>query len=386
MKKIFKALNILIKAKFVLQKPKEKKIIIFDKNSEIHLAPFFNKEEYTVLHTRYEILNLYILISLFFKFKKFNLKNYISENINLIKPKFIFTFIDNNISFYELKKIHKEIKFIAIQNGTRFITGDILETLIKEKKNYIVDYYFTFNQSYSKMMEKYLKGNYVTIGSMKNNLFEISKKYQKGSLCYISRMSDVFLHYSETLDVNKIKSHYKHWEVELLNYTISLIKNINLYCNSKNIKLNILGSSPNSMLEKNLFKNLIPENSFNFFPKKEVYDSYRKIDQFEVLINPMSTFGYEAIAREKKVSFFSGDFIEGSSFIWPLSNNKKGNFFSNSNKIQEVTRILDYLLELDDNKWIDEIIPYKEKLFSYDRDNSKFKNFLTVNGITNKKQ
>ena len=59
MKKIFKALNILIKAKFVLQKPKEKKIIIFDKNSEIHLAPFFNKEEYTVLHTRYEILNLY---------------------------------------------------------------------------------------------------------------------------------------------------------------------------------------------------------------------------------------------------------------------------------------------------------------------------------------
>ena len=88
----------------------------------------------------------------------------------------------------------------------------------------------------------------------------------------------------------------------------------------------------------------------------------------------------------KKVSFFSGDFIEGSSFIWPLSNNKKGNFFSNSNKIQEVTRILDYLLELDDNKWIDEIIPYKEKLFSYDRDNSKFKNFLTVNGITNKKQ
>ena len=55
-----------------------------------------------------------------------------------------------------------------------------------------------------------------------------------------------------------------------------------------------------------------------------MYDSYKNIDKYEVLINPMSTFGYEALAREK--GFVFSDFINGSSFIWPLSDSKKGNF------------------------------------------------------------
>ena len=90
----------------------------------------------------------------------------------------------------------------------------------------------------------------------------------------------------------------------------------------------------------------------------------------------MSTFGYEAISRDKKVGFFSGDFIEGSSFLWPTSNQKKGNFFSNSYSLEEVERVLDYLLKIDHKNWLEEISPYNQKLFFYDKNNSKLKKFL----------
>ena len=55
--------------------------------------------------------------------------------------------VDNNIFFYELKKCFKDIIFISIQNGIRFVTGDILEILQKNKINekYLVDYYLIYN-------------------------------------------------------------------------------------------------------------------------------------------------------------------------------------------------------------------------------------------------
>ena len=68
-------------------------------------------------------------------------------------------------------------------------------------------------------------------------------------------------------------------------------------------KLNILGSSPNFKQENILFDHLIGSKNYNFYPKKDTYDSYKTTEKFEVLINPMSTFGYEAIAREKRCVF-----------------------------------------------------------------------------------
>ncbi len=383
-KKILKILRILIKARLTLKKPVKKKIIIFDKQSEIYISELFDKHEYVTLDTSYKEINIFILLKLILKFKKINYINYFHELIKNIKPEYIFTFIDNNLSFYKLKQKLKHIKFVSIQNGTRFITGDILEKLEKENKTYFVDHYFTFNECYAKTVGKYIRGNYKVIGSLKNNFFKIEKKYQKNSICYISRMSDIFLKYSSKVDIETIKKEHKEWEINLVNFVIDLLKNLDKYCQNKKLKLNILGSSKNYEIENNFFKNIFNHNSFNFIPKKNLYDSYKNIDKFEILINPMSTFGYEAISREKKVCFFSGDFIKGSSFIWPLNLEKKGNFFSNSNSFEEIKRVIDYLLKLDDKSWSKEISKYHKKLFFYDQNNLVIKKFLTDKGLTSK--
>ena len=173
--KNFKNFN---KSKIYFKKP-VKKIIIFDKQSEIYISELFDKHEYVTLDTSYKEINIFILLKLFLKFKKINYINYFHELIKNIKPEYIFTFIDNNLSFYKLKQKLKHIKFVSIQNGTRFITGDILEKLEKENKTYFVDHYFTFNECYAKTVGKYIRGNYKVIGSLKNNFFKIEKKIKK---------------------------------------------------------------------------------------------------------------------------------------------------------------------------------------------------------------
>lgn len=387
MKKIFKIFDILKRAQFILTKPQRKKIVIFDSRSEIYISDFFEKDEYSTLDTSYKVINIYIIFKLIFSLKKINYVNYFSMLIKLINPKFVFTFVDNNLSFYKIKKNFNQIKFISIQNGTRFITGDILEELEKPEiklEEYYVDHYFTFNRCYANIIRKFIKGNYKIIGSCKNNFFKVSKDFQKDSLCYISRMSDIFLDASQCTNYEKLKKKYKFWEIELVEFVKILLKNVNIFCKKNNIRLNIIGSSPNPELEKKFFESIFFEKNFNFFPKKKLYDSYRIIDNFEVCINPMSTFGYEALAREKKVAFFSGDFIKGSDFCWPLDLSKKGKFYTNSNSIDEVERILKYLFNVNEENWLKEINKYRDKIFYYDEGNKIIKSFLTENKITKK--
>ena len=107
----------------------KKKIIIFDEQSEIYISNLFNKKEFITLKNLRSKINIYIILKLIFKFRKINSFNYFYETIKIIKPKYIFSFIDNNLIFYMLKEKFKDIKFISIQNGTRFVTGDILEKL-----------------------------------------------------------------------------------------------------------------------------------------------------------------------------------------------------------------------------------------------------------------
>ncbi len=73
-----------------------------------------------------EYINLYILFRNFISIQgylimiKHGLKiSYFYTYLNVVKPKFFITSIDNDISFYILKKFFKNIKFLAFQNGFR---------------------------------------------------------------------------------------------------------------------------------------------------------------------------------------------------------------------------------------------------------------------------
>ena len=369
MRKFFKIFEILKNTKFVFYKPQQKKILIFDKQSLDYFSPLFNIKQVYILNTRKETINIYIIYKMIFDKEKFNYQSYLKKTISLVNPKLVITSVDNNIFFFQLKISFKNICFVSVQGTIHFITGDALEILYQNKiyNKYESDYYFVYSDSYAKEMSQFIKSNYITIGSVRNNLFNISTNYKKKTLCYIPRIPDTLYEYIIHKNMNKIKKKFTVREVKVLEFNLGLTTNLKNYCLSNNINLNIIGANENSETESNFFKKLLGEKNWSFLPHGGSSSSYEKIDKFEIIVNPMSTLGYEAIARGKKVAFFSTDQIVGANFGWPLIKEKKGHFFSNSCEESEIYRIINYLFRLRDEEWKKSISGYEKKLFFYDQ-------------------
>ena len=116
----------------------------------------------------------------------------------LSNPKIVITFIDNNLSFYLLKKDFPKIKFISIQNGYRFLNDQMLFTLNNTKPRndyYSADYYFVFNVQIKKIMEQYINADYIVSGSLRNNKLPMSEPEYKftGNIGFISRFTPAIL-------------------------------------------------------------------------------------------------------------------------------------------------------------------------------------------------
>ena len=150
MLKIIKKLFLVKKVDF--KKNIKKEVILYDDFLGDLLKKIISKENFYVLYTRFEYINLRILLKLLFSFK-LNTINYICEIINEIQPKLVITFIDNDEKFWLLKKKinNKKIKFVLIQNGWR---ADIFKNTKSINKNYYVDDMFFFNKNVAKEFEK----------------------------------------------------------------------------------------------------------------------------------------------------------------------------------------------------------------------------------------
>ena len=91
----------------------------------------FKNYKFHTLDTRYETINLRILIKAFLKLK-FTYRGYLKEYIDYVDPKILITLIDNNKFFYEL--ILNNGKKIFIQNSRRGQISDIFNNLNFRKK------------------------------------------------------------------------------------------------------------------------------------------------------------------------------------------------------------------------------------------------------------
>ena len=379
---IYKFIKILTHTKFYIKKPYRKKILIYDRTSAEEIKEFFeNKEDIFVLDTRKETINLFVILKLIFKFKKINFRNYLKTYIELIDPKAIITFIDNNIFFYELKKYFQKKIFISIQNGFRFAVDDMLDDLIKKKeinKEYKSDKYFVMNNVISKELGKYIRSDFVTIGSIRNNKVKINlNNIEKNTVCYVSRFSGIFKSYTLGHNLNYLEKNFSKSEWIWLNFCIDLLKNTSKFCKKNNLQLKILVKSiRESDLEKKFCKKILGNDQFAFLDKDNVLSNYYYLDKMEVIVNTMSTLGYEALGRKKKVAFFSDKKMLGANFGWPEILDEKGFFFSNSNSYEEVERVISNLRNIKNDEWLSTVENYIPVSCYYNYQNTILKNFL----------
>ena len=149
-----KSLYLIKKAIFCKKEffpPKKNKLVLFDVNFLEPFKLFEKKKKFTILHTRLEVINFYIILVLIFKRKKMSFFNYVLEYLKYTNCKTFLTFNDNNISVYKIKKYLPKLKVFVVQNGHR---NSLFFEDLENHKDLKADFIFTFNRTTGKVVEK----------------------------------------------------------------------------------------------------------------------------------------------------------------------------------------------------------------------------------------
>ena len=374
MKKILK----FFKAKKYFQKPIKKKYLILDSTQNFIFKKYFKDNEIKILDTRYESINLYILLKTFLSLK-FKYNDYIVQYIKEVDCEFVISFIENNIFYYQLKKIFPQKKIILIQNGMR---PEFFFDKLENKKNLKVDYLLTFSDFYSLCYKKFIDGKFVSIGSFKSNSIIRDKSEKKESVLFISSGPSS----KEDMGIFEKKIFKSNDYFSAEKYLLPLILN---YCVEKNLELSILTRSKLDKeleYEKNFYQKIIPSQNFNFLDTNQWEKCYKIIDASTIVVSIYSALGLESISRDNRTAIFNVrdkiTRIMSLKLFW--SNDKiakKGSFWTNEITKNEVDRVLNFALTSSYSEWkksLEIIIPF---LVSQDEGNNSFKKILKNENI-----
>ena len=391
----------MVKKKFRM--PKKNRVVLYRYDGK-ELLDKYIKENISILDPFNEIYLIVLIKSLLdFSFKNI-LLNYNKTFISMTKPKFVFTYIDNDLKFYFLKDFFKKIKFISIQNGYR---GGINDK--KYKNDYIdsmeefnlkvskihslkCDFILTFNKDVSKKYNKFIKAKTLVIGSIKSNIFKIREYKNKNILSFIceSAMNQEYAFDQKVyFDNNKYKITLNDW----LLAEKKIIPFLAEYCEKKNFKFQII-TKGNSKYEKVFYKNLIKDKfKYTIITKKNRLQGYELVDKSNYIVSIGSSLAYEALSRKKKVAFlpirkeilknkgFNLDFSQ-YDFGWPSKFRQKGFFWTHFNNTGEFNRVLNFITNISDKKWLKLINGFNNSFkIPHNSNNTVFVNFLKNLGI-----
>tara|TARA_B100001057_G_C22857781_1_gene953352 strand:+ start:160 stop:1284 length:1125 start_codon:yes stop_codon:yes gene_type:complete len=368
-KKIFK----LLFAKKEFNLPERKRILILDKVNS-HLLTSLINEKVNILATRYESINLLILLKVILKFR-FTFNDYILEYIKYSGSSVIVSYIDNNLFYYKIKNFFPNIKIILIQNGMR--TSHFFEKLT-EIKNAKVDYLLTFSQGYKKNFEKSVNAKIIPVGSIRNNQINISKT-KKEILSFISSGPLASMTNKVKIFQNKEISAKIYYNVER-----KLIPIIYNFCKEHDLKLNIICRSKNNKsygYEKKFYEDILKNKDFILSKTFNEEDSYKLSDASVITSGVYSAFVLETVARGNKTAIFnarSKEINEESvSLFWQSKNIlSRGSFWTETVDETEVKRTLKFCLNSTSDEWksaSEQIIP---ELINYDFENLTFRKLI----------
>ena len=333
---------------FNFTKPKKNDVLVYSKKSEKFAKILFN-EKITFYHPGLEKLNLYIIAYTIFKNGFHNLvNNYKFNFINFVKPKIVYTAMDNYIGFYKLKNIYPKAIYVSDQNAMRNIS--FLETFkkIKKNNNLHTDIFFCFGKNQKEILNKIFKSKIYALGNTINNSYKvkkIEKRKKIKKLIYISS-----------------GKYFKHELGPDINIFFKLMK----YCKEKKIKLIFL-DKPNRNRKK-FFENIFGKD-FHYMSSESIMNSYKLIEPGEMYIFTISTFGYEILSRGVKcVSLNHNQF---NHKLKPYKNN--GPFWIEAPFFNydyfKIKKKINLVKNLNNKEWQKIYKKYSSQILNYDKNN-----------------
>ena len=182
-------LGYLFRAKWSFFKPRQTAVLIYDRCDSDIFSAHIDASNISILDVRAETINWYVLIkAVFVKYTKRTRMSfealYKQVYIEMVNPKVVLTFIDNNLSFYRLSSDVSNFVKVFVQNGVRGIVQDVfceLEQAVSPGP-YNVDYMLVFGSAIGDKYAQYIQGQVIPVGSFKNNLYRSKSNKEKPKL------------------------------------------------------------------------------------------------------------------------------------------------------------------------------------------------------------
>ena len=341
-----KFFNILKKSNFKFTNPKNTDVLIFDNESSDIIKNLLSNFKFYTLKTRPDKIDTFyftlkVIFLSFFYYRGNILSSYLISIISIINPKVVITFIDNSLKFSELalrfKEINKRIKFIAVQNGSRY---EILENeflfknnIINENinKKFYIPTFLTFgkyeNQIYKKLKIRVIRSQ--PVGSLnleryneykRKNKIKIKKKKQ---ICLLSD------HGAWQSKINEFDNNIEKNFISLTNFCIKFSKKYNYKIKicQKRVKDKNLDKEKifetDYFSEKKAFKKYLNPKYYSYFKMsllkrdKNIFKTYLNMEESEVLISTMSTMLRENLFLRNKI--LAANLTGNSIYNFPIN-------------------------------------------------------------------
>jgi hypothetical protein len=355
--------------KIIFSKPPKKKILVFDRASSDALKLFISNHQFEILDRRKESVNIYVAVTTFLKsgLKDFK-SNYFKNYLLAVNPRIVITFIDNNFTFFLLKKLFPGPKYICIQNGNRNeIFFKELKKFYNLNKNLEIDYFFVFNKNIIKHLSSFVKSKYYSIGSIKNNHFVKKKKInEKKYILFVTQTTSNF----------RIAETY-------------VFQELNKFCSQKKIKLIFLEKKKSNIFNENFFRDKLKSSNWVYVKYIDIKSTYEIINKSLMVIFLDSTLGYEALSKGIKVACFPYGSLNKSfgnhdiqqtqapiKFGYPNKFNNSGPFWSNHANKDLIIPLLEKVYNYKSYEWNKIYKKYSSKIMEYDSNNKILKKIL----------
>ena len=389
----------MLKLKLSLDLSQKKQVAIFDASGLSLLSKFIDQRDISIIDAGH--MNMFAALRMLAAGKK-SFFDYTVAYLKLFKPKFVFTFIDNNVDFYKIATLFPEIKFIAIQNGLRAnyanqIGEGFFDVLNRESQNNKLSAHAicVFGKSSGDLFKKFIRTEPVITGSLKNNAIgdDVSTT-PKFDIVMISQHSPFQIPNSEARFYFGDQS-FSTEEFYLIEQRV--VKFLSERAVRTNQSFAVLGKrTDSSQFEREFFTTAAQPNPVQFFPRTSDSSTYEFCQSASLIVTVDSAVGHEFLARGKKVVFLSGRInaisaelsreIHDTDFGYPLELGASGPFWTNNADESEFERIIESVRAMTDVQWASTISPYNDLLMAYQPGNSAFIQLLQSEGVPMKNE
>ena len=374
--------------------PKRQQVALVDASGISILNEYIPQKDTSVIDI--EHMNVFALLRMIVAGKK-SLFDYTIAYIKVFKPRFVFTFLDNNVDFYKLAAIFPKVKFIAIQNGHRanyanqsgFGFFDLLKNE-SAKDQLSAHAICVLGTTAADQYTKYIQAKPVVTGSLKNNLIGNQiKPTERFDIVYVSQHAPFKIPNSE---VNFFFGNKSITAEEFYAIEQKIVRFLAAHSKQTDQSFAVLGKRTNSIsFELEFFVTAAIPQEVQFIPRTSETSTYEFCNSASLIVTTDSTIGYEFLARGNRVVFLSGRInavsdelsreIHDTDFGFPLELGSSGPFWTNNAHESDFEQLIGSVQAMSDAQWATAISPYNDLIMAYKPGNSAFIQMLRSEGI-----